>query len=326
MNKEIIKTNTVIIGAGPAGITAAIYAARAGLHPIVLEKGVVGGQITQSSIVENYPGYMSITGAELASRLRSHADALGVTIDEFDTIERAELDGNVKKIITESREYHPKAVIIATGAAPKPLLVKNEARFHGKGVHYCALCDASAYKGRTVGVVGGGSAAVEEALYLSNIAERVLLIRRKSSFHAERAILKRAENTPNIEILYNTDLLDVGGGDSLEYALVTDVLTRKERKLPLSAVFAYIGSVPRTELLRGCVELDRWGYISAGEDMKTNIDGVFAAGDVRTKRYRQIVTAVSDGAVAALNAEKYIRARPVPRHVHREFGQAAGRS
>ncbi len=307
MNKEIIKTNAVIIGAGPAGITAAIYAARAGLHPIVLEKGVVGGQVAQSSIVENYPGYMSITGGSLASRLRSHAEALDVTIDEFDAIERAELNGKVKKIITESKEYHPKAVIIATGAAPKPLLVKNEARFHGNGVHYCALCDATAYKGKTVGVVGGGSAAVEEALYLSEIAEKVLLIRRKSTFHAEKAILKRAESTPNIEILYNTDLLDVDGGDKLEYALVTDTLTREERKLPLSAVFAYIGSVPRTELLRGSVELDRWGYISAGEDMKTNIDGVFAAGDVRAKRYRQIVTAVSDGAVAALNAEKYIR-------------------
>ncbi len=309
MEKEIIKTNIVIVGAGPAGISAAIYAARAGLRPVVLEKDIVGGQIAQSSLVENYPGYVSITGAGLADQLRSHAEALKVKIDEFDVIERAELNGDVKKIITESRVYEPTAVIIATGAAPKPLLVRNEARFHGKGVHYCALCDASAYKGKTVGVVGGGSAAVEEALYLANIAEKVIVIRRKSSFHAEKAILARAEKTPNIELLYNTDLLDVGGGDFLEYALVTDVLTREERKIPLSAVFAYIGSVPRTELLRGCVELDKRGYIVAGEDMKTNIDGVFAAGDVRTKRYRQIVTAVSDGAVAALNAEKYILER-----------------
>ncbi len=309
MEKKIIKTKLVIIGAGPAGISAAIYAARAGLSPVVLENSIVGGQIAQSSIVENYPGCMSISGAELSGRLRSHAEALGVKIEEFDTIERAELNGEVKKIITESRIYEPTAVIIATGAAPKPLLVRNEARFHGKGVHYCALCDATAYKGKTVGVVGGGSAAVEEALYLSGIAEKVVMIRRKSSFHAEKAIMKRAENTPNIELLYNTDLLDVGGGDFLEYALVTDVLTHKERKLPLSAVFAYIGSVPRTELLRGCVDLDPKGYIAADEDMRTNIDGVFAAGDVRTKRYRQIVTAVSDGAVAALNAEKYISER-----------------
>ncbi len=306
MEKEIIKTKLVIIGAGPAGITAAIYAARAGLEPIILEKEIVGGQITQSSLVENYPGYISITGAELANRLRSHAEALGVAIDEFDTIERAELNGRVKRIITESRVYEPTAVIIATGAAPKPLLVRNEARFRGKGVHYCALCDANAYRGKTVGVVGGGSSAIEEALYLAGIAEKVLVIRRKSSFHAEKAILKRAEETPNIELLYNTDLLDVGGGNFLEYALVTDVLTHEERKLPLSAVFAYIGSAPRTELLRGQIRLDRHGYIAAGEDTKTNIGGVFAAGDVRSKKYRQIVTAVSDGTVAALNAEKYI--------------------
>ncbi len=306
MNKKITETNVVIIGAGPAGITSAIYAARAGLDPIVLENGVVGGQVAQSSIVENYPGCMSITGTSLAQRFRSHAEALGVAINEFDPIERIELAGEVKKIITESMIYLPKAVIIATGASHKPLLIKNEARFRGKGVHYCALCDASAYKGMTVGVVGGGSAAVEEALYLSQIAEKVLLIRRKSSFHAERAILKKAEATPNIEILYNTDLIDVGGDEKLEYALVTDVITRREYTVPLSAVFAYIGSVPRTELLRGCIDLDPRGYIKAGEDTATNIPGVFAAGDVRTKQYRQIVTAVSDGAVAALNAEKYI--------------------
>lgn len=306
MEKEVFKTKVIIVGAGPAGITAAIYAARAGLEPIVLENGVVGGQITQSSVVENYPGYVSVSGAELAGQLRSHAEALGVVIDEFDPIERAELDGTAKKIITESRIYEPAAVILATGASPKPLLIRNEARFRGNGVHYCALCDAGAYRGKTVGVVGGGSTAIEEALYLSNIAEKVIVIRRKSSFHAEKAILRRAENTPNIELLYNTDLLDVGGEKHLEYALVTDVLTGETRELPLSAVFAYIGGAPRTELLRGQVALDKWGYIIAGEDMKTSAEGVFAAGDVRAKRYRQIVTAVSDGAVAALNAEKYI--------------------
>lgn len=306
MEKKIIKTKLVIIGAGPAGITASIYAARAGLKPVVLEKDLVGGQIAQSSIVENYPGFMSISGAGLAKHLRSHAEALGVKIDEFDEIERAEFEGDVKKIITANAVYEASAVIIATGAFPKPLLVRNEARYRGKGVHYCALCDGAAYKGKTVGVVGGGSAAVEEALYLAGIAERVIVIRRKSSLHAEKAILKRAENTRNIEFLYNTDLLDVGGGEFLEYALVTDVLTREERKIPMSAVFAYIGSTPRTELLRGRLELDRQGYIAAGEDMKTSVPGVFAAGDVRTKRWRQIVTAVSDGAVAALNAEKYI--------------------
>lgn len=309
MEKKIIEKKLVIVGAGPAGLTAAIYAARAGLDPIVLEKGLVGGQVAVSSIVENYPGYTSISGAELSAKMREHAQSLDVEIDEFDAIERAELSDSAKRIITESKIYEPTAVIIATGAVPKPLLVRNEARFRGKGIHYCALCDGAAYKGKTVGVVGGGSAAVEEALYLSNIAEKVIMIRRKSSFHAEKAILERAERTSNIEILYNTDLIDVGcseGGDFLDYALVSDTLTLEERKIPLSAVFTYIGSAPRTELLRGSVELDRYGYIEAGDDMRTSVEGVFAAGDVRTKKYRQIVTAVSDGAVAALSAEKYI--------------------
>ncbi|MCM1022630.1 MAG: FAD-dependent oxidoreductase [Prevotella sp.] len=306
MEKEIIKTKLVIIGAGPAGITASIYAARAGLAPVVLEKGLVGGQVSLSSIVENYPGYVTVSGAELSAQLRDHAKALGVEIDEFDPIERTELSDDEKRIITESRIYEPAAVIIATGAVPRPLLVRNEARLRGKGVHYCALCDAPAYRGKTVGVVGGGSAAVEEALYLSNIAEKVIMIRRKSRFHAEKAILERAEKSSNIEILYNTDLIDVGGGDFMEYVVVADTLTLKERKVPMSAVFAYIGSVPRTELLRGSLELDSMGYISADEDMQTSMKGVFAAGDVRTKRYRQIVTAVSDGAVAALSAERYI--------------------
>ncbi len=306
MEKKIIRTKLVIIGAGPAGITAAIYAARAGLDPVLLEKGTVGGQLVQSSIVENYPGYTCITGSELAGNFRRHAESLGVKIEEFDFIERIELTNGKKQVITESSIYEPSAVILATGATPKPLLVKNESRFRGKGVHYCALCDANAYKGKTVGVVGGGSAAVEEALYLSKIAEKVIVIRRKSSFHAEKAILKKAEQTENIELLYNTDLLDVGGNDFLEYALVTDILTRREWKIPLSAVFAYIGSAPRTELLRGCLELSPQGYIVTDNDMHTSIEGVFAAGDVREKRYRQIVTAVSDGAAAALNAEKYI--------------------
>lgn len=309
MEKKIIKTNIVIIGAGPAGMAAAIYAARAGLAPVILENGVVGGQIAQSSTVENYPGYVGISGAELSEKFRKHLLALGTEIDEFDFIERVEFSEDKKRIITESRIYEPTTVIIATGAFPKPLPIKSEARFRGRGVHYCALCDGAAYKGKTVGVVGGGSAALEEALYLANIAERVVMIRRKDSFHAEKAILTKAENSPNIEILYNTDLIDAGGGDRLEYAAVRDISTGVERKIPLSAVFAYIGSTPRTELFRDCIELDPRGYIAADEDMRTDIGGIFAAGDVRAKRYRQIVTAVSDGAIAALNAEKYISDR-----------------
>lgn len=303
MEKKIVKTKLVIIGAGPAGITAAIYAARAGISPVVLEKGVVGGQVSQSSLVENYPGYISISGAALAGKFREHLSALGTEIDEFDLIERVELSDDSRKIFTESKIYEAAAVIIAAGASPKLLPVKSEAEFRGRGVHYCALCDGSAYKGKVVGVVGGGSAALEEALYLSEIAERVIIIRRKNSFHAENSILKRVESTSNIEIMYNTDLVDVGGENALEYALVCDTGDKKTvRRLPLSAVFGYIGSVPQMDFLEGSVKLNDRGYIITDENLQTNIKGVFAAGDVREKRYRQIVTAVSDGAVAALNA------------------------
>lgn len=307
MEKKIVKTDLVIIGAGPAGMTAAIYAARAGLSPVVLEKGVVGGQVAGSSLVENYPSYVSITGAALAEKFREQVSSLGVEIDEFDLIERTELSDESRKIYTESKIYEAAAVIIASGASPKLLPIKNEAEFHGRGIHYCALCDGSAYKGRTVGVVGGGSAALEEALYLSKTAERVIIIRRKNAFHGENAVLKKVENTKNIEIMYNTDLVGVGGENALEYALVcSSEGGRDMRRLPLSAVFAYIGSVPQTDFLGNCIKLSNYGYIVTDEDLRTNIEGVFAAGDVREKRYRQIVTAVSDGAVAALNAEKYI--------------------
>lgn len=308
MEKKFVKTKLVIIGAGPAGITAAIYAARAGLSPVILENGVVGGQIADSSLVENYPGYPSISGRELAAKFREHLSALGTEIDEFDPIESADFSEGCRKIYTESKIYEAASVIIATGASPKLLPVKGEEKFRGRGVHYCALCDGSAYRGKVVGVVGGGSAALEEALYLSEIAERVVIIRRKSGFHAEKAVLDRVESTPNIEIMYNTDLVDVGGENALKYALIRGSGDGENvRRLPLSAVFVYIGSVPQTDFLGGCVRLNDSGYIVTDENLQTNIEGVYAAGDVREKRYRQIVTAVSDGAVAALNVINFIQ-------------------
>lgn len=300
MENKIVKTKLAVIGAGPAGMTAAIYAARAGLSPVIFESGVAGGQTANSSTVENYPGYEKISGAELAKKFREQLSALNVEIEEFDPIVGTDFSDGEKEIITESKIYHAGSVIIATGASPKKLPVENEEKFRGRGVHYCALCDGSAYRGKTVGVVGGGSAALEESLYLSKIAERVIIIRRKNYFHAEKTLLKMVEETPNIEILFNTDLADVGGGEAVEYALVRGGLG-DVRRLPLSAVFGYIGSTPSTELFRDSVKLSGQGYIITDENLQTNIKGVFAAGDVREKRYRQIVTAVADGAIAALN-------------------------
>ncbi len=308
MEKQILRPDVFIIGAGPAGITAAIYAVRAGLSAVISENAVPGGQISRSSTVENYPGFESISGAELAGRFRRHLYSLGTEIDEFDPILRTEFSDGVKRIFTENHIYEPETVIIASGASPKKLPLESAAKFEGKGVHYCALCDGQAYKGRTVGVVGGGSAAAEEALYLSGIAEKVFVIRRKDYFRAERYLVEKMENTSNIEILYNTDLTDLKGEDFLECAEVRDISSENGKKydIPLSAVFVCIGSEPGTELLRDNIDLDEYGYIITDEDMKTNISGVFAAGDVRKKHFRQIVNAVSDGAAAALSAEKYI--------------------
>ncbi|MCM1330540.1 MAG: FAD-dependent oxidoreductase [Ruminococcus sp.] len=306
MENKIVNTKLAIIGAGPAGMTAALYAARAGLSPVIFENGVVGGQIANSSTVENYPGYEKISGAELAEKFRGQLSALGVEIEEFDPVVGTDFSGGEKKIITENKIYRAEAVIIAAGASPKKLPVENEEKFRGKGVHYCALCDGSAYRGKTVGVVGGGSAALEEALYLSQIAERVVIIRRKNYFHAEKAVLKRVESTPGIEIMYNADLVDVGGGETVEYALIRGG-GGEVRKIPLSAVFGYIGSTPSTGLFRDSIGLNGQGYIITDENLQTNVKGVFAAGDVREKRYRQIVTAVSDGAIAALNAANFIQ-------------------
>ncbi len=308
IKKEISRPDVFIIGAGPAGITAAIYAARAGLSAVISENSVVGGQISQSSMVGNYPGFENITGAELAEKFRGHLYSLGMQIEEFDPIERAEFSHGEKRIFTGTHIYEPLSVIIASGASPRKLPLKDAEKFEGRGIHYCALCDGNAYKGMNVGVVGGGSAAAEEALYLSGIAEKVVVIRRKNYFHAEKPLVDKMERTPNIDVLYNTDIVGLQGEKFLSGVRLKDVSSPEGRRydIPLSALFVYIGREPGTELFGKSITLDRYGYIITDEDMRTDIDGVFAAGDVRAKRYRQIVTAVSDGAAAALSAERYI--------------------
>lgn len=306
MEKRVIENDLVIIGAGIAGLTAAIYAKRGGLDLILLEKGVVGGQMAQSSIVENYPGFGSVTGAELAGKVRAQAASAGVTLDEFDLINETTLSDAAKTVETESSVYRPKAVIVATGTTPKPLPVPNAERLRGKGVHYCAICDGNAYKGKTVGVVGGGASALEEALYLAGIAEKVIIIRRGTGFSAEKTLSDKVSAAPNIEILLGADLLDVNGANALESITVAMSGGEEKREIQLSAVFTYIGSSPQTEFLNGALNLDEQGHIITGDGMETNITGVFAAGDVRQKKYRQIVTAASDGAIAALSAKKYI--------------------
>ena len=306
MDKEIKELDLIIIGAGPAGLTSAIYASRAKLSTLVLEDNLVGGQVRSTYTVENYPGFTEITGNDLADRIQAQAEACGAIIDEFDFIENVSLKDDEKIIETGDYIYKPKAVIIATGATPKKLPIPSESKYLGKGVHYCAVCDGAVYQDEVVAVVGGGNAALEEALYLSNIVKKVIVIRRYDYFRAEAKTLEAASNKENIEIMYNWDLVDVLGGEFVEAARIKNTKTGEEKEIAINGVFVYIGTEPKTSMFREYINVKENGYIEGDENMRTNVKGVYVAGDVREKMFRQITTAVSDGTIAALHAEKYI--------------------
>lgn len=296
----------VIIGGGPAGLTAAIYAARCRLKAVLLEEKVVGGQVKSSYSIDNYPGYKGDGGFRLAEQMEEQALGLGVRIEEFESVEQVNLQDRVKLVQSTSMSFSTLAVIIATGASPRRLTIPSESVYAGKGIHYCAVCDGAMYEDKVVAVVGGGNSALIEALYLAKLAAKVIIIRRKSSFHGERALISEVEGNPKVEVLYNHDLVDVNGSGVVEEAVIRNTLSGDLSYVPLSAIFGYIGVEPKTSVFRDTIHLDDDGYIITDENMRTNISGVYAAGDVRVKRFRQITTAVADGTIAALDAEGYI--------------------
>lgn len=306
MNKKNKNLDLMIIGAGPAGLSAAIYAARAKLNMILIENGIIGGQVRSSYTIENYPGFKKIEGSRLADLMQEQATDLGATIDEFDMVEKIQLNNNEKIVETSQYIYKPTVLIISTGATARKLPIPSESKFSGKGIHYCAICDGAMYEGKTVGVIGGGNAALEEALFLTKFASKVYMIRRYDYFKGEKATLEEVENNSKIEILYNWDLVDVYGSNFVDKALIKNVKTKEEKELKLDGIFGFIGSEPKTELFKEYISLTPKGYIKTNENMETNIKGVYAAGDVIEKQFRQITTAVADGTIAALAAEKYI--------------------
>lgn len=306
VDKEVKNLDLVILGAGPAGLTAAIYASRAKLNMIVLENAVIGGQVRNSYVIENYPGFSRVEGKVLADKIQEQAKNCGAVIDEFDPIVSVNFSKDAKIIETESYIYKTKTVILATGATPKKLPIDTEKKFFGKGIHYCAVCDGAMYSGKIVSVVGGGNAALEEAVFLSRFAKKVYVIRRYDYFRGEKSVLEEADNNEKIEILYNKDLIAVAGNEFVEKIIIKDTLTGEEKEMQMNAVFVYIGTEPKTSEFRQYINLNESGYIVTNEVMETNVPGVFAVGDVRDKKYRQITTAVSDGTIAALEAEKYI--------------------
>lgn len=297
--------DVIIIGGGPAGYSAALYSARAGLDTLVIEKMSAGGQMTLTGDIENYPGLESIDGFTLSMNMQANAEKFGART-EYTEVTELDLLKAPKEIKTDSSVYYAKTVILAMGASPRLLGIDGEAEFTGRGIHYCAHCDGRFYKDKTVAVIGGGNSAVSDALYLSRIAKKVLLIHRRDTLRATKIYHEPLKNAENIDFLWNSQVSSFTAESRVNGAIVKNTLSNEEFKIDCDAIFVSIGRRPETDIVKDIIELDENGYIVADESTKTSIDGVFAAGDVRTKALRQIVTAAADGAVASHFAEEYI--------------------
>lgn len=305
MEKSRIHKDIVIIGAGMAGLTAALYAGRMNLDVLVLENGIIGGQIANATGIENYPGFAKVSGKELMGTLQQQAESFGAVIDEFDSIVKVTLKGQPKLVETEEHIYEADVVIIASGMNRRKLPLPEEKKFAGKGVHYCELCDGHMYQDKVIAVMGGGNAAVDAANFLSKYASKLYLIHR-SDFRADEVSQKRLKENPKAEIFLQTEIKSLQGDGRLESIEVLDKVTGETRSLSVDGIFVNIGVVPNTELYKEELPLTPGGRIEAGEDCRTAIPGVFAAGDVREKEIRQLTTAAADGTAAALLAEKYL--------------------
>ena len=298
--------DTVIIGGGPAGYAAALYTARAGLSTLVVEGMTPGGQMTLTDIIDNYPGFdEGVDGFTLAMKMQQGAERFGATT-MYSPVLSCDLAGEIKTLETYEGTVQAKTVIIATGASPRELGLPCEAKYLGRGVHYCAHCDGRFYKDKTVVVVGGGNSAASDALYLSHLCKKVMVVHRRDSLRATKIYHEPLMKADNIEFYWNSQIVDLVADGKVNGIVLQNNVSGEQTTIPSDGVFVSIGRVPATAFLGGQVETDENGYIVAGEDTKTSLPGVFAPGDVRTKTLRQVVTAVSDGAVAAHYAEEYI--------------------
>lgn len=304
--------DVIILGAGPGGLAAGLYAGRSRLSTLIIEKGKDGGQIAITDEIENYPGQMvdGESGPSLIARMTAQAEKFGAE-RVTDVIKEVHLEGEVKKLVGNKATYEAKAVIVATGAFPRPIGCKGEAEYMGKGVSYCATCDASFFEDLEVFVVGGGDSAVEEAIYLTKFARKVTIIHRRDELRAVKSIQEKAFANPKIEFFWDSVVEELGGEDILSEMVVKNVKTGELRKVVadeddgLFGVFGFIGYTPRSELFEGILDMEN-GYIKTDENMHTNIEGVYAVGDIRVKSLRQVVTAAADGAIAAMQVEKFI--------------------
>lgn len=298
--------DVVIIGSGPSGLAAAIYAERAKLKTITIEKQYMsGGQILNTYEVDNYPGLPEINGFDMGQKFRQHAEKLGSQFVKDEVLELEIMD-KVKKVHCKKNEFLTKTVIIATGAQHRLLEVKGEKELYGKGVSYCATCDGAFYKDKIVAVVGGGDVALEDAIFLSRLCKKVYLIHRRDEFRGVKILQEKVFSIDNIEIIWDTVVDEICGENEVSSINVSNVKTNEKKSLDVDGVFVAIGIIPNSHIFEKHLQLDDGNYIVATEDCKTSVEGVFVAGDVRTKALRQIVTAVSDGANAITSIEKYL--------------------
>lgn len=313
MSDTIEKIKCLIIGSGPAGYTAAIYAARADLKPVMYTGMQMGGQLTTTTEVDNYPGYPKGTdGTAMMEDFKNQAERFGTDV-RFGLVTKVDFSkevGGIHKVtVDESKEIEAETVIISTGATAKYLGLESEQRLIGGGVSACATCDGFFYKGQDVIVVGAGDTAAEEATYLSNICKSVTMLVRRDEMRASKAMQKRVQNTPNLKVLFNTELDEVLGSNVVDGVRVVNNQTKEKQEIPVTGVFIAIGHKPNTDLFKGVLDMNETGYlVTKGKSTKTNLPGVFAAGDVQDHEYRQAVTAAGTGCMAALDSERYLGA------------------
>jgi thioredoxin reductase (NADPH) len=301
----------IVVGAGPAGLTAAIYAARARMKTLVLDESVPGGQVKTTHKVSNYPGFPEdIKGADLARAFAAQAERFGARIRRAVEITRHDLAGREKTFeLDEEEEVVAPAVIVATGARPRELGVPGESRFKGRGISYCATCDGAYFEGKDIHVVGGGNSAVEESLFLTQFARSVTIVHQFDHFQAEAATAEEARQNPRIRVIWDSEPREFMGEKGLEALRIENLKTHQMQQLATDGVFVFIGYAPRSDLVKGIVPLSPGGYVETAEDMSTPVPGLYVAGDLRSKKFRQITTAVADGTIAALAAQKYLKER-----------------
>ncbi len=297
--------DVIIIGAGPAGMTSSIYASRANLDVLMVEKKYPGGQMLSTAEIENYTGYENITGPDLSEKMFEHSKKFGTDF-VFGEIKKLKIENNIKILEISGKTYKAKSIIIATGTQARLLGIEGEKEFTSKGVSYCAVCDGAFFKGKNVVVIGGGDSAIEESLYLANLVNKVTVVHRRDELRAQKILQDRAFKKKNIEFCWDSIPVKINGEKKVTGIEVKNVKTNEIKKIEAEGIFIYIGMIPQTEVFKDLNILDEKGYVIADENMLTSVEGVFVAGDVRQKEIRQVVTATSDGAIAAQSAYKYI--------------------